>query len=70
MVAFQLSGNAANDDLDECISRIFAIISHLFNRCPKRCTSRKSGTCTGTLLFDGMYDVGKKMICSADTHAL
>ena len=65
------------------------MISHLFNRsrtqykvyvywfgnrCSKCCTSRKSGT--GTLLFDGLYDVDKpyncfyKMICSAVTHAL
>ena len=49
------------------------MVSHLFNRCSKCCTSRKSGT--GTLLFDGMYDEGKtvcfyKTTCSAATHAL
>ena len=33
------------------------MISHMLNRCSKCCTSRKSST--GTLLIDGLYDVGK-----------
>ena len=53
------------------------MISHLFNRCSKCCTSRKSGT--GKLLFDDLMAIMMeakpsncfyKMICPAITHAL
>ena len=46
-------------ECDTTYRGFFAMISHLFNRCSKCCTSRKSGT--GTLLFDGLYDVGKSV---------